>query len=70
MVSLDTNGGLVTSPVGCHKVTYTGYDNCHNSSVCEFQVCRRQYSPVAVCTQYTVVSLTQDAQAWVKSNIV
>ncbi len=65
---LDTNGGLVTLPVGCHTVTYTGYDNCHNSSVCEFQVVvEDNTAPVAVCTQYTVVSLTQDAQAWVKA---
>ena len=65
---LNANGGVVTLPVGCQTVTYTAYDNCHNSSTCTVQiVVEDNTAPVAVCDQYTVVSLTQDATAWVNA---
>ena len=52
-----------------HTVTYTGYDNCHNSSVCEFQVVVED-NTAPICrlySAYTVVKLTQDTKAWVKA---
>ncbi len=51
-------------PFGIDTVTYTVYDGCGNSSSCEWIVkVVDKTSPVAVCQQFTTVSLTYDGEA-------
>ncbi len=57
--SLSTNGGPVNLPMGPNVITYTAYDGCYNSSTCQMTVTVvDNTAPVAVCDQFTVVSLT------------
>lgn len=63
---LESNGGLITLPVGTSVVTYTAYDECYNASSCTVEVNVIDHTPpVAVCIQYTTVSLTIGGEAWI-----
>ncbi|MGE5355272.1 MAG: HYR domain-containing protein [Deltaproteobacteria bacterium] len=51
-------------PTGKNKITYTLSDKCGNTASCSFDVTvTDQVQPVAICQQYTVVSLTYDGEA-------
>ena len=51
-------------PLGVNTVTYTAYDNCGNKASCEWTVTVEDNTPpVAVCQQFTTVSLTYDGEA-------
>ena len=51
-------------PFGINTVTYTVYDNCGNSASCEWTITViDNTAPVAVCQQFTTVSLTYDGEA-------
>lgn len=51
-------------PLGVNTVTYTAYDKCGNSSSCTWTVTViDNTSPVAICQQFTTVSLTYDGEA-------
>jgi len=55
---LESNGGLITLPVGQNIVTYTAFDECYNSSECTMAVTVMDNTqPVAICESNTVVSL-------------
>lgn len=55
---LETNGGSVNLPLGIHSITYTATDDCNNSASCETLVeVIDNVEPVAVCDQFTVVTL-------------
>lgn len=57
-VLLNSNGGLVTLPVGPNTVTYTVYDACYNSTSMNVDVfISDNTQPVTVCEINTVVSL-------------
>jgi hypothetical protein len=62
---LPTNGGLIRNvPAGSHILTYVATDACGNTSTCSTRlVVQDQTPPVAVCDEYTVVSLTNDGTA-------
>ena len=50
--------------VGTSTVTYTLYDNCGNSSQCNFNVVvEDKVEPVAVCQTFTTLALTYDGEA-------
>lgn len=58
------NGGLVTLPVGQHRITYSVYDECLNRDTCSMYVTvADNTAPVAICDNYTVVSLTNNGKA-------
>ena len=51
-------------PLGVNTVTYTAYDKAGNSSACTWTVTViDDTEPVAICQQFTVVSLTYDGEA-------
>lgn len=51
-------------PLGINTVTYTAYDKCGNSSSCTWTVnVVDNTPPVAICQQFTTVSLTYDGEA-------
>ena len=48
-------------PLGVHTVTWTVYDECHNSSSCSFDITViDNVPPVMACQAHLVVSLTSD----------
>ena len=58
---LETDGIYVDLPVGDNVITYTAYDECYNSSTCEWVVTVRDNTPpIPICDEHTVVSLTND----------
>ncbi len=59
------NGGPIFNvPVGTHVITYIATDACGNVSQCNTTLTVRDASaPVAVCIQYSTVSLTDDGTA-------
>ena len=58
----------ITLSMGYNNVIYTVYDECYNSTTCELVVeVVDNTPPVAVCDQYTVVSLTTGGQAKVNA---
>ncbi|MCC6724215.1 MAG: HYR domain-containing protein [Saprospiraceae bacterium] len=63
--TVNGNGGPVFNvPVGTHNITYIATDACGNVSQCNTTVTvRDQTAPVAVCIQYSTVSLTDDGTA-------
>jgi hypothetical protein len=51
-------------PLGENLVTYTAYDKCGNSASCTWTVTVVDNTPpVAICQQFTTVSLTYDGEA-------
>ncbi|MEZ4948966.1 MAG: cohesin domain-containing protein [Saprospiraceae bacterium] len=63
------NGGYVANvPVGVHTLTYVATDGCGNSTSCTSTLTvRDQVAPVAVCDEFTVVSLSNDGTATVNA---
>ncbi len=62
----NANGGAVTLSSGINTITYTAYDECHNSSSCSFTVTVvDETAPVTICNQETVVSINQTGEATV-----
>lgn len=58
---LETNGVYVELPVGDNVITYTAYDECFNSTTCEWVVTVEDNTPpIPICDHHTVVSLTND----------
>jgi len=67
---LYTNGGQAILPMGRHLITYTAYDDCYNATPCTFFIdVVDETAPVAICTQFTTVSLTNDGQAHVYAEV-
>lgn len=65
------NGGLVSLPVGDHAVTYIVYDKCHNSSTGSMIISVRDHTPpVAICDEYTTVTLNQEGEAYVPASVL
>ena len=66
----NSNGGLVTLPVGPNTVTYTAYDGCYNSTSMNVDVwITDSTNPVTVCEINTVVSLPTDGntEVWAET---
>lgn len=63
------NGGpILNVPVGTHTITYIATDACGNVSQCQTTMTVKDVtSPVAVCIQFTSVSLTDDGTAIVSA---
>jgi hypothetical protein len=71
------NGGFVAGytgqttvllPMGVNEITYAVYDDCYNSNTCTVVVeVLDNTPPVAVCDQFTVVSLTTGGKAKVNA---
>jgi len=56
--SIQTNGGLVSIPVGTHTIRYTVYDQCYNRSYQDVVIVITDMTPpVAVCESTKVVSI-------------
>ncbi len=67
---MNTNGGLAQLDVGVNIITYTAYDGCGNSSMCEVEVFVADLTPpVTICDQFTTVALTSDGYAWVHASV-
>jgi len=63
-------GGFVELPAGNHEITYLVYDECLNADSCKINILVKDDTPpVAICDEFTVVSLRGDgtAEAWSKS---
>ncbi|MCF8243733.1 MAG: T9SS type A sorting domain-containing protein [Saprospiraceae bacterium] len=62
---LNSNGGMVYSlPQGTYIVTYEATDACGNVSTCQVTVIvKDNVSPVAICTEFTVVALSNQGLA-------
>ncbi len=59
-------GDLISLPMGENIVTVTVYDECYNSASCEILVnVIDDTPPVAICDEFTVVSLTNNGIAHV-----
>ncbi len=66
----DYTGTPLTLPTGDILITYTAYDCCYNSTSCSFTVTVEDNTPpVAVCDQFTVVSLSVDGTAQVNASV-
>ena len=66
----DYAGSPINLPTGDILVTYTAYDCCYNSSSCSYTVTVEDNTPpVAVCDQFTVVSLSTDGTAHVYASV-
>ncbi len=63
----DTKSALTRTrdlPFGVNTVKYTAYDNCGNKDSCVWTVTvTDNTAPVAICQQFTTVSLTYDGEA-------
>ena len=59
---VNSNGGILSNvPFGTHNVTFIATDDCGNASSCTRIVTVEDLvPPVAVCDEFTVVSLTSD----------
>ncbi len=59
---INANGGVLENvPYGTHYINYIATDDCGNSTTCTRQVnVTDNVPPVAVCDEFTVVSLTSD----------
>ena len=57
-------------PVGVSTISYIAYDCCYNSTTCSYEVTVEDSTPpVAICDQYTVVSLSIDGLAHIQANV-
>lgn len=64
------NGGLVSLPVGHHRITYSVYDECLNRDTCSMWVTVVDDTPpIAICDHHTVVSLTNNGKARVPAHV-
>ena len=60
----NSNGGLITLPVGVHHVIYNVYDQCNNLSQVDLTVTvLDKTAPVAICQTNTTVSLNSSGEA-------
>jgi hypothetical protein len=65
-----TGGTAIDLPVGVSVVTYIAYDCCLNSTTCSFEVTVEDNTPpVAICDQFTVVSLSTDGTAHLLASV-
>lgn len=66
---VDGNGGPIFNvPVGIHNITYIATDACGNVGQCNTTMQVKDVTaPVAVCIQFTTVSLTDDGTAIVNA---
>ncbi|MBI1226945.1 MAG: T9SS type A sorting domain-containing protein [Bacteroidetes bacterium] len=71
-VVLNSNGGMVYSlPEGTYTVTYEATDACGNVSTCQVTVIvKDNVSPVAICTEFTVVALNSQGLATLAANVL
>lgn len=61
VVPVGNNFKINELPLGTHTVTWTVYDDCHNSSSCSFDITViDNVPPVMACQAHLVVSLTND----------
>lgn len=61
----NSNGGLVTLPVGVNDITYNVYDKCNNLAQVHMTVTVADNTPpVAICQQNTIVSLNTEGEAY------
>jgi len=67
---VEGNGGTATLEVGTHILTYKVADDCYNFASCSTTVTIRDNTePVAICEQFTVVSISQDGNTFVSSDV-
>jgi len=60
----NTNGGLISLPVGVHHVIYNVYDQCYNLTQVDLIVTvLDKTAPVAICQKNTTVSLNSSGEA-------
>ena len=58
VTELNSNGGIFQIPFGTHTFTYVASDNCGNVTSCSVDVpILENEPPIAVCDEFTVVSL-------------
>lgn len=62
---LEGNGGLAEGLApGTYTATYSAIDDCGNTAVCELEIeVTDAVAPVAICDEYTVISLDNDGNA-------
>ncbi|HEX5625674.1 MAG TPA: SdrD B-like domain-containing protein, partial [Saprospiraceae bacterium] len=66
----DFQASYVNIPEGINILTFTVYDQCHNSNSCSFTVTVEDRTPpVAVCDRETVVTLDRFGEAWVPASV-
>jgi hypothetical protein len=65
--NLTTNGGTIDKvPIGKHTFIYTATDKCGNETTCSVAVTvRDDLSPVAICSDKKIISLTRNGTATV-----
>jgi HYR domain/Dockerin type I domain len=69
--NLTTNGGTIDKvPIGKHTFIYTATDKCGNETTCSVAVTvRDDLSPVAICSDKKIISLTRNGTATVIAKI-
>lgn len=66
----DFDGAHIRLDTGHSVLTFVAYDACGNSSTDVMEVWVEDHTPpVAICDQFTVVSLTTDGTAWVHASV-
>ncbi len=65
--TINTNGGTIEKvPIGTHTFTYISTDKCGNETTCSVLVTvRDDLSPVAICSEKKIISLTRNGSATV-----
>jgi len=66
-----TNGGTLNNvPVGSYEITYIARDECGNESSCKSElIVIDDDTPIAICDQSTVVSLSSEATTYVNARV-